>query len=60
MVEEESWNAYPYTRTRYTTPFIEKFSLDVETKYLPDAGHQENVFNLSPSEMKNRVIGEKN
>ncbi|XP_071850387.1 membrane-associated phosphatidylinositol transfer protein 2-like isoform X2 [Apostichopus japonicus] len=56
MVEEESWNAYPYTRTRYTTPFIEKFSLDVETKYLPDAGHQENVFNLSPSEMKNRVI----
>lgn len=56
MVEEESWNAYPYTRTRYTTPFIEKFSLDVETKYLPDAGHQENVFNLSPSELKNRVV----
>ncbi|XP_041457036.1 protein retinal degeneration B-like [Lytechinus variegatus] len=55
-VEEESWNAYPYTKTRYTCPFIEKFSLEVETKYLPDAGHQDNVFNLSSAEAKSRYI----
>lgn len=57
-VEEESWNAYPYTKTRYTCPFIEKFSLEVETKYLPDAGHQDNVFNLSSAEAKSRYIGQ--
>uniref|UniRef100_A0A3B4AZG1 Phosphatidylinositol transfer protein N-terminal domain-containing protein n=1 Tax=Periophthalmus magnuspinnatus TaxID=409849 RepID=A0A3B4AZG1_9GOBI len=39
-VEEESWNAYPYTRTRYTCPFVEKFSIDIETYYKPDTGNQ--------------------
>lgn len=37
-VEEEAWNAYPFTRTRYTCPFVEKFSLDIETYYFPDDG----------------------
>ena len=23
-VEEEAWNAYPYTKTRYKCPFVEK------------------------------------
>uniref|UniRef100_A0A493U2D6 Phosphatidylinositol transfer protein membrane associated 1 n=1 Tax=Anas platyrhynchos platyrhynchos TaxID=8840 RepID=A0A493U2D6_ANAPP len=46
QVEEESWNAYPYTRTRYTCPFVEKFSIEIETYYRPDAGQQTNVFNL--------------
>uniref|UniRef100_A0A8D0EFU8 Phosphatidylinositol transfer protein N-terminal domain-containing protein n=1 Tax=Strix occidentalis caurina TaxID=311401 RepID=A0A8D0EFU8_STROC len=47
QVEEESWNAYPYTRTRYTCPFVEKFSIEIETYYRPDAGQQTNVFNLN-------------
>ncbi|XP_071529993.1 protein retinal degeneration B isoform X3 [Panulirus ornatus] len=55
-VEEEAWNAYPYTKTRFTCPFVEKFSIEVETYYFDDAGHQENVFNLSKSEMKQREI----
>ncbi|XP_054289278.1 protein retinal degeneration B isoform X3 [Macrosteles quadrilineatus] len=55
-VEEEAWNAYPYTKTRYTCPFVEKFSLEIETKYLPDNGNQENVFQLSGSELRNRII----
>ncbi|XP_019327575.1 PREDICTED: membrane-associated phosphatidylinositol transfer protein 1, partial [Aptenodytes forsteri] len=50
QVEEESWNAYPYTRTRYTCPFVEKFSIEIETYYRPDAGQQTNVFNLSAAE----------
>ena len=57
-VEEEAWNAYPYTKTRYTCPFIEKFSLEIETYYFNDGGHQENVFNLSKTELSGRTVGE--
>uniref|UniRef100_A0A4W5JNL4 Phosphatidylinositol transfer protein N-terminal domain-containing protein n=1 Tax=Hucho hucho TaxID=62062 RepID=A0A4W5JNL4_9TELE len=53
-VEEESWNAYPYTRTRYTCPFVEKFSIDIETYYKPDTGTQE-CFNLSSAEKRTRT-----
>ncbi|KAM3610818.1 uncharacterized protein V6R79_009185 [Siganus canaliculatus] len=55
-VEEESWNAYPYTRTRYTCPFVEKFSIDIETYYKPDTGNQADVFNMSPAERRQRTI----
>ncbi|KAM6423458.1 membrane-associated phosphatidylinositol transfer protein 2 isoform 8-T9 [Liasis olivaceus] len=55
-VEEESWNAYPYTRTRYTCPFVEKFSIDIETYYIADSGEQANVFNLSPAEKRQTVL----
>ncbi|CAH7242202.1 membrane-associated phosphatidylinositol transfer protein 2 isoform X4 [Phodopus roborovskii] len=54
-VVEESWNAYPYTRTRFTCPFVEKFSIDIETFYMTDTGENNNVFNLSPGE-KNQLI----
>ncbi|KAM8865457.1 membrane-associated phosphatidylinositol transfer protein 2-like isoform 4-T6 [Synchiropus picturatus] len=55
-VEEESWNAYPYTRTRYTCPFVEKFSIDIETYYKPDTGSQADVFNLSAADKRQRTI----
>ncbi|EAT32632.1 AAEL015170-PA [Aedes aegypti] len=55
-VEEEAWNAYPYTKTRYTCPFVEKFSLEIETYYFGDNGHQENVFKLSGSDLRNRLV----
>ncbi|XP_061822304.1 membrane-associated phosphatidylinositol transfer protein 2-like [Nerophis lumbriciformis] len=55
-VEEESWNAYPYTRTRYTCPFVEKFSIDIETYYMPDTGNQLDVFNLSSAERRQRTV----
>ncbi|XP_048199020.1 membrane-associated phosphatidylinositol transfer protein 2 isoform X7 [Perognathus longimembris pacificus] len=54
-VVEESWNAYPYTRTRFTCPFVEKFSIDIETFYKTDAGENPDVFSLSPVE-KNQLI----
>ena len=56
-VEEEAWNAYPYTKTRYTCPFVEKFMLEIETRYFADCGTQDNVFNLSGSDLRNRVVG---
>uniref|UniRef100_A0AAY4BW82 DDHD domain-containing protein n=1 Tax=Denticeps clupeoides TaxID=299321 RepID=A0AAY4BW82_9TELE len=55
-VEEESWNAYPYTRTRYTCPFVEKFSIDIETYYKPDTGTQTDVFNLSSAEKRQTSV----
>uniref|UniRef100_T1GQZ7 DDHD domain-containing protein n=1 Tax=Megaselia scalaris TaxID=36166 RepID=T1GQZ7_MEGSC len=55
-VGEEAWNAYPFTKTRYTCPFVEKFSLDIETYYFPDDGNQENVFKLSGSDLRNRSV----
>jgi hypothetical protein len=56
-VEEEAWNAYPYTKTRYTCPFVEKFFIEIETKYFDDCGDRENVFELNNSEMRSRVVG---
>ncbi|CAL8247714.1 unnamed protein product [Merluccius merluccius] len=55
-VEEESWNAYPYTRTRYTCPFVEKFSIDIETYYKPDTGNQPDVFNMAATEKRQRTL----
>ena len=72
IVEEKSWNAYPYTKSVFSCPFVEKFSLEIETYYTPDGGKMENVFNLTvvkflilyfltffycqDSELKNRVV----
>ncbi|XP_028050216.2 protein retinal degeneration B isoform X9 [Monomorium pharaonis] len=56
IAKEEAWNAYPYTKTRYTCPFVEKFSVEIETYYFPDDGHQENVFNLTGSDYRNRIV----
>ncbi|EDV21573.1 uncharacterized protein TRIADDRAFT_30191 [Trichoplax adhaerens] len=55
-VEEEAWNAYPYTRTRYKCPFVEKLILDIETIYTDDHGTQDNVFKLSETELRARII----
>lgn len=57
IVEEEAWNAYPYTKTRYTCPFVEKFFIEIETKYFDDSGVRENVFELNNSELRTRVVG---
>ena len=57
IVEEEAWNAYPYTKTIYRCPFIEKFVLEIETVYHNDDGHQENVFNLSSTDLASRTVG---
>ena len=39
-VHEESWNAYPYTKTKFSVPYVEKFSLEIETKFEADGGYQ--------------------
>ena len=57
VVDEEAWNAYPYTRTLHTCPYIDKFRIEIETRYLDDLGDNNDVFNLSGSERKNISIG---
>lgn len=56
-IHEEGWNAYPYTKTRYTCSLMDRFLVEVETCYLDDSGDKENVFNLNPNQLKNREIG---
>lgn len=36
---------------------MEKFSIEIETYYFPDNGHQDNVFKLSGSDLRNRTVG---
>lgn len=36
---------------------MEKFSIEIETYYRPDAGQQTNVFNLSAAEKRQRILG---
>ncbi|CAF3708247.1 unnamed protein product [Rotaria sp. Silwood1] len=55
-IEEEAWNAYPYTKTRYRCPFIERFILEVETCYQADFGTQNNIFNLKSQELEQRTV----
>ncbi|PVD31481.1 hypothetical protein C0Q70_06893 [Pomacea canaliculata] len=55
-VEEEAWNAYPYTKTVYRCPFVEKFLLEIETRYLSDCCEAENVFEVKKSELQQRQV----
>ena len=52
-------NRYPGQILKTLSFFVRKkkrFSLEIETYYTPDGGHQENVFNLSDSEQRGRVV----
>ena len=35
---------------------IYRFSIEIETYYTSDGGHQDNIFNLSNSDARNRVV----
>ena len=57
MVEEEAWNAYPYTKTIYKCPFVEKLYLEIETCYRNDNGEEDNIFDLSGADIHDRTVG---
>ena len=56
LFEEESWNSYPYTRTKYRHKLFKSFSIDIESKYLPDYGQSENAFNISKKDQSVRIV----
>ena len=41
---------------RYSTPMMDRVSIEVETVYCNDAGDQPNIFNLKGEELKNRTV----
>lgn len=56
LLREEAWNAYPYSKNKIYMPNMTKFSLDIESKYLVGGSKQENVFDLSESELSERIV----
>lgn len=55
-VREEAWNAYPYSKNMICTPYMDRFSLEIESKYLVGGTKQDNVFNLDENELSERVV----
>jgi len=57
QVEERAWNAYPYCKTVYSCPFLgERFKISVTTRYLADCGDSENALDLTPEQLKDRIV----
>lgn len=56
VIREEAWNAYPYSMNKVYMPNMSKFSLDIESKYIAGGTKQENVFQLSESELGERIV----
>lgn len=47
ILEEESWNAFPYTKTIYTNLWLkERFNLVIESFHAEGAGTLDNVCNF--------------
>ncbi|KAL5263758.1 hypothetical protein ACHWQZ_G004975 [Mnemiopsis leidyi] len=55
-LHEEAWNAYPYARTKFSCEFVQRFVLDIESRYVADCGTQDNIFNLTPEELAQREV----
>jgi len=57
QVDEKAWNAFPYCKTVYSCPFLgDRFSIAVETRYLPDNGGTENALKLTEEQLKTREV----
>lgn len=55
-VREEAWNAYPYSKNMIVTPYMDRFSLKIESKYLVGGTNQDNVFDLSEQDLSERIV----
>lgn len=55
-IREEAWNAYPYSRNRIYTPYMDKFQIDIESKYLCGGANRENVFQLNEDEIADVIV----
>ena len=60
-LHEESWNAFPYCKTRVTSPASTKYLkkellIEFTTLHCSDRGDQENVHNLSKEDLKKRRV----
>lgn len=55
-IKEEAWNAYPYSKNKFCTPFMERFEIEIESKYLEGGTKQDNVFSLNDELLSQRVV----
>ena len=55
-VREEAWNAYPYSKNSICTPYMDRFTLEMESKYLVGGTKRHNVFNLEQSELSDTIV----
>lgn len=58
QIYEESWNAYPYTKTVLTNPGYMKdnFQLIIESLHHNSRGDEENPLHLPPEVLKSRLV----
>lgn len=55
-IKEEAWNAYPYSKNKICTPYMDRFSIEIESKYLVGGTKQSNVFGLDEENLSQRVV----
>lgn len=55
-LHEEAWNAYPYSRNKFTNPMLDKLSLEIESRYIDGPPEADNVFNLDKNDLKARSV----
>lgn len=55
-IEEEAWNAYPKCKTVLKCPYLNRFTLTIETIHAADNGNSPNVHNLSQEALASRKV----
>lgn len=57
-IHEKAWNAYPFCKTVITNPdyMKENFSIKIESFHSTEKGLIDNVFELSPEQLKKREV----
>ncbi|KAJ5069342.1 phosphatidylinositol transfer protein [Anaeramoeba ignava] len=56
IFEEKAWNGFPYCKTVYSSPFLEKFHLSVESMHIDDRGETENALKCDKKTLKKRIV----
>lgn len=57
QIHEKSWNAYPYSRTVYSNPFMKSnFHLVIESLHVNDAGTTENIHRLPAEQWRSTSV----
>lgn len=55
-IKEEAWNAYPYSKNVICTPYMDRFKIEIESKYLVGGTKQSNVFGLDEEQLAERAV----
>lgn len=56
IFEEESWNSFPVSKTKFNYKYSKGFNIEINSKFTTDFGDSENIFNLSNKELSARIV----